>query len=210
MTLHLESQQLIDIMPLAKKDDIDFYLDALNNQMVPNEINTPLRQAHFIAQVAHESGGFRYKTENLNYSAKALRAVFGKYFTTEELAEQCARKPELIANLAYADRMGNGDTESGDGWKYRGRGLIQLTGSDNYRQCSEAIGKDIENDPDLLVHDADAAVAAACWFWGMRKLNSYADQDDLKAITKKINGGYHGLDDRAAYLNRAKQVFNIS
>jgi putative chitinase len=209
MTVILDPLQLKEIMPNAKDEDIDFYLDALNRQLNLYEINTPLRQAHFIAQIAHESGAFRYKSENLNYSAKALKAVFGKYFPTEELAQECARKPEKIANSVYANRMGNSDTESGDGWKYRGRGLIQLTGCENYKKCSQVIGKDLIEEPDLLIHDPDIAVGAACWFWDMKKLNRHADEDDLKTITKKINGGYHGLEDRASYLDRAKKIFNF-
>lgn len=209
MTLIVNDSQLKEMMPHAKKEDIDFYLDALNRQLNIYKINTPLRQAHFLAQIAHESGAFRYKSENLNYSAKALRTVFGKYFKSDELAQECARKPEVIANYVYANRMGNKDTNSGDGWKYRGRGLIQLTGQDNYHQCSQFLNKDLINEPDLLTQDPDIAVAAACWYWDKHKLNNYADQDDLKTITKKINGGFNGLEDRNNYLNKAKKIFNI-
>jgi putative chitinase len=211
MTVNLDIEQLGKIAPSAKSEDIAFYLETLNQQLEEFNINTPLRVAHFVAQIAHESGGFRYKSENLNYSAKALRAVFSKYFApkTDKDAELYARQPEKIANRVYANRMGNGDEQSGDGWKYRGRGLIQLTGFDNYQQCSDAIGKDLVSNPDLLAESAEMAVAAACWFWNKRKLNDYADQDDLKQITKKINGGYHGLDDRAEHLARAKDVLDI-
>lgn len=201
---------LAEIMPKASQSNIDKYLGALNDEMAKFDINTPLRAAHFVAQLAHESGSFHYSSENLNYSASALKAVFGKYFPTEEMAEEYARQPEKIANRVYADRMGNGDEASGEGWKYRGRGLIQLTGKDNYTNCGAATGMDIVNHPDQLADDANAAVAAAGWFWDMRKLNSYADQDDVKAITKRINGGYNGLEDREAYLARAKQVLGIS
>lgn len=197
---------LAEIMPKASQANIDKYLGALNGEMSKFYINTPLRAAHFIAQLAHESGSFHYSSENLNYSARALQAVFRKYFPDEVLAEAYARQPEKIANRVYADRMGNGDEASGEGWKYRGRGLIQLTGKDNYTNCGKATGMDLVDNPDQLADNADAAVAAAGWFWDMRKLNGYADQDDVKAITKRINGGYNGLEDREAYLARAKQV----
>lgn len=204
MTTLISQAQLAQTLPAAKEQDILWYLEALNSQLAKFEINTPLRLAHFIAQIAHESGSFKYKSENLNYSAKALRAVFGKYFDTDAMAEQHARKPEQIANIVYANRMGNGDPESGDGWLYRGRGLIQLTGKENYARCAEAIGVDCENQPDLLCDDAAAAVAAACWYWQSRKLNDLADSDDIKGITRKINGGYHGLEDREAFYQRAR------
>lgn len=207
--MQIEKSQLTAIMPAAREQDIDWYLEALNQQLPKFDIDTPLRMAHFLSQIAHESGSFKYKSENLNYSAKALRAVFGKYFDSDEMAEQYARKPEDIANVVYANRMGNGDTASGDGWRYRGRGLIQLTGRENYAHCAQAIDMDCENTPELLNEDAAAAVAAACWFWQSRKLNDLADQDDIKSITRKINGGYHGLQERESFCNRAKNVFNI-
>lgn len=200
---------LKQIMPNAKVEDIDHYLDALNSKMQIYDINTPLRAAHFIAQLAHESGSFKYRYENLNYSAKALRAVFGKYFPTDELAEEYARNPERIANRVYANRMNNGNEASGDGWKYRGRGLIQLTGKENYTKCGDTLKIDLVNKPDLLAQDANAAVAAACWFWDSRKLNGFADQDNIMTITKLINGGYNGLEDREQYLERAKKVLGI-
>ena len=158
-------ERLMWIMPNATRENVDKYLGALNKVMQEFEINTNLRAAHFIAQLAHESGSFKYSTENLNYSTKALRTVFGKYFPTVELAEEYARKPEKIANIVYANRMGNGDEESGEGWKYRGRGLIQLTGKANYIKCGEALGIKLVSNPDILSNDAYAAVAAAGWFW---------------------------------------------
>lgn len=203
------AETLQKIMPKASKENIDKYLSALNGEMAKFEINTPLRAAHFISQLAHESASFHYSAENLNYSAKALRGVFGKYFPTDELAEAYARQPEKIANRVYASRMGNGDEASGEGWKYRGRGLIQLTGKDNYTNCEKATDMDLVNQPDQLANDANAAVAAAGWFWDMRNLNKYADDDDVKAITKRINGGYNGLEDREAYLQRAKEILSI-
>ncbi|MCG7550982.1 glycoside hydrolase family 19 protein [Pseudoalteromonas sp. Of7M-16] len=210
MAFSITHDQLVGIVPSAKAEDIEKYIDALNEVLPQFEVNTPLRAAHFIAQIAHESGCFRYESENLNYSDKALKAIFGKYFPTEEEAQAYARKPEKIANRVYANRMGNGDETSGDGWKYRGRGLIQLTGKDNYHRCGDALAIDLVNDPELVVADPTLTVKTACYYWDSRKLNQYADQDDLLTITKRINGGTHGLDDRAAFLNRAKQFLNIA
>ncbi|MBQ4839338.1 MULTISPECIES: glycoside hydrolase family 19 protein [Pseudoalteromonas] len=210
MAFSITHDQLVGIVPNAKAEDIEKYIEALNEVLPQFEVNTPLRAAHFIAQIAHESGSFRYESENLNYSDKALQAIFGKYFPTEEEAQAYARKPEKIANRVYANRMGNGNEASGDGWKYRGRGLIQLTGKDNYHRCGDALAIDLVNDPELVVADPSLTVKTACYYWDSRKLNQYADQDDLLIITKRINGGTHGLDDRAAFLNRAKQFLNIA
>lgn len=205
----LSKSQLASIMPHAKDDDIEQFLPALNDELSRFDLSTPIRQAHFVAQVAHESGSLKFRSENLNYSAPALRAVFGKYFTSQEMAEKYARQPENIANVVYANRMGNGDTASGDGWRYRGRGLIQLTGKDNYRACGEKIGVDLVSDPEQVSTDPKISVAAACWYWENRKINDNADKDDVVAVTKKINGGTHGLDDRTAFLNRCKTVLGL-
>ncbi|MBB1487702.1 glycoside hydrolase family 19 protein [Oceanospirillum sediminis] len=202
-------EQLQKIMPGAKQEHIELYLHGINKACGDFGINTPLRVAHFLAQLAHESGSLRYVSENLNYSAKALRAVFGKYFPTDQEAEAFARQPEKIANRVYADRMGNGDEASGDGWSYRGRGLIQLTGKDNYQRFSQAVGQDAVASPDLLAENPDLAVATAGWYWNSRSLNEYADQDDIKQITRRINGGYNGLEDREEYLVRAKNVLGV-
>ncbi len=205
----LTVDSLRHIMPNASEDHISKYFDALNSQMNKFGINTPLRIAHFIAQVAHESGSLKYSSENLNYSEKALRAVFGKYFPTDELAEAYARQPEKIANRVYANRMHNGDEASGDGWKFKGRGLIQLTGRDNYTQCGTKLRIDLINHPELLSDQPRMAVDAAVWFWNKCNLSTYADQDDIRRITKIINGGYNGLENRKAYLARAKEVLNL-
>jgi len=197
---------LVKINGGLNKDVCKYYLDALNNVLPEYKIDTPLRICHFLAQVIHESGHFKYKSENLNYSVSALRSVFGKYFKTDAIANEYARKPEKIANKVYANRMGNGDEASGDGWKYRGRGLIQLTGKTNYANCGKSIGLDLISDPDLLTKSAEACVKSACWFWKTNNLNALADKDDATNITKRINGGTNGLADRNKILNLAKSV----
>lgn len=206
MVYHFAKAQLMSIMPAARDQDIERYIEALNTQLPRYKINTPLRMAHFIAQIAHESGSFKYQCENLSYSAKALRSVFSKYFDSDEMAERYARKPQEIANVVYANRMGNGNTVSGDGWRYRGRGLIKLTGRENYANCAAFIDYDCVEDPDLLSDDPQVAVAAACWCWHSRQLNDIADRDDLKRITAKINRGSHGLESRKGFYERARQV----
>lgn len=207
MTFSLD--QLYEINGKMYKDKCEYYLEALNLTLPEYQINTKLRLCHFLAQIIHESGHLKYNQENLNYSAKALRSVFGKYFPTDALAEQYARKPEKIANRVYANRMGNGDEASGDGWKYKGAGLIQLTGKTNYTKCSEFLGIDLVNDPSLVYNSPEICVKTACWYWSVNNLNKYADVDDIKTITKRINGGYNGLEDRTKILNTAKKVLGI-
>lgn len=207
MTLSLD--QLYEINGKMYKDKCEYYLEALNLTLPEYQINTKLRICHFLAQIIHESGHLKYNQENLNYSAKALRSVFGKYFPTDALAEQYARKPEKIANRVYANRMGNGDEASGDGWKYKGAGLIQLTGKTNYTKCSEFLGIDLVNDPSLIYNSPEICVKTACWYWSVNNLNKYADVDDIKTVTKRINGGYNGLEDRTKILNTAKKVLDI-
>jgi putative chitinase len=172
------------------------------------EINTPLRKAHFLAQITHESGGFKYTKENLNYSGKALYSVFRKYFPTLDSTTNYARKPEKIANKVYANRMGNGNESSGEGWKYRGRGVIQLTGKSNYEAFSKTANQDFVTNPDLVA-TPEWALASACWFWKQRKINQYADADDIHMVTKRINGGFNGLEHRQHYLDEYKKLFNI-
>ncbi len=153
-------------------------------------VNTNLRKAHFMGQIEFESN-LKPISENLNYSESALINIFGKYFT-EETAKLYARKPEQIANIIYSNRMGNGDTESGDGWSYRGRGFIQLTGKNNYKNLSDYTGIDFVSDPDQLLNEPDAIIAAL-WYWQTNKINKYADLDDCEGVTRKINGGTIGL-----------------
>ena len=165
-------------------------------------INTPLRVAHFLAQCGHESGGFRVTQENLNYSAKGLNGIFRKYFPTEAAAASYARQPQKIANKVYANRMANGSEASGDGYKFRGRGYIQLTGRDNYTQFGKAIGVDIPSNPDLV--SSKYALASAAWFWSKNGLNRLADvgatDTAVTSITKRVNGGTIGLADRIKHF----------
>ena len=173
----------------------NIWLESLKATCDKYEINTPERVAGFLSQVGHESGGFKFVEENLNYSAPALRTVFGKYFTDDSQANAYARQPEKIANKVYANRMGNGDEASGDGWKYRGRGLIQLTGKDNYTACGNALKIDFVASPDSVATSGCAALSAG-WYWDTRHLNALADAKDIVGMTKRINGGTNGLDDR--------------
>jgi putative chitinase len=161
---------------------------------------SPNRAAHFFAQTAHESGNFKAFSENLNYSAKGLRSIFGKYFPTDALARAYERKPEKIANRVYANRMGNGDEASGEGWLYKGRGPLQLTGKNNYRAFGKYIGREQEilDNPDLVA--TELGFESALWFFDANKLWGICDQGindgAILALTKRINGGTHGLDDR--------------
>ena len=171
------------------------WLEPLNAAMQRFNINTPKRIAAFIGQCAHESASFATLTENLNYRMEALVAVWPRHFPTLDVAAQYHRKPEHIANRAYANRMGNGPEASGDGWKYRGRGLIQLTGKDNYQLASDALRADLVANPDAVTEPAMAALTAA-WFWNKHGLNELADKGENETISKRINGGTHGMDDR--------------
>ena len=167
-------------------------------------VTTAKRKAMFFAQLDHESG-LKPISENLNYSADRLLVVFPKYFTKNDV-EQFARNPEKIANRVYANRMGNGNQNSGDGWKYRGRGFIQLTGKSNYSALSKDVGVDYVSNPDLLLNEADAMIAA-CWFWQKNNLNDYADWGDVKGATRDINGGFNGLADREEKYENYLKVF---
>jgi putative chitinase len=165
-------------------------------------VNTPLRLAHFLAQCGHESGGFRLTQENLNYSAKGLMGIFKKYFPTQALADVYARKPEKIANKVYGNRMGNGPETSGEGYKFRGRGYIQLTGKQNYTAFDLAVEDDILTNPDLV--STKHALSSAAWFWKKNGLNLIADTGSstevVTKITKRVNGGTIGLADRIKHF----------
>jgi putative chitinase len=179
------------------------WLEPLQETFEKYQINTPKRQACFIGQCMHESGGFKFLKENLNYSAKALMATWPSRFPDMDTAEKYERQPEKIANKVYSGRMGN--TEDGDGAKYIGRGLIQLTGKDNYRAFGEAIGEDLVSNPQLVEEPRYAALSAG-WFWNKRGLNSLADAMDITTLTVRINGGKIGIDDRIAKINKALDI----
>lgn len=195
-------EQLIKIGVHPKK--AAEYTDALNVVFTRYQINTKLRVCHFLAQILHESGMLLTVVENLNYSAEGLLKVFSKYFN-EQTAKEYARKPEKIANRVYASRMGNGNEASGDGWKYRGRGILQNTGKANYQTLSAKMGIDLVNNPELLQLPTNA-VAAAVLFWDEKKLNTLADKDDILGITKKVNGATNGIAHRTALLAKCKEV----
>ena len=170
--------------------------------------NTPLRLAHFLAQCSHESDTFRLVRENLNYSAQGLKTTFKKYFPTDELANAYARQPEKIANRVYANRMGNGDEKSGDGWKFRGRGFIQLTGKDNYKAFGDFIKEDILSNPDLVA--TKYPLTSAIFFFNKNKIWDVCDKGDtdeiVTKVTRIVNGGTNGLQDR---LNKFKIYKNL-
>ncbi len=190
---------------LAKlKIDIQ-WVEPLEEVFHRYEINTPERQAAFIGQCAHESANFRTLEENLNYSAEALMKTWPSRFPTMEVAQQYARNPEKIANKVYGGRMGNGTEETGDGWLYHGRGLIQLTGKDNYMLASDALSMDFIHSPDYVLVPKYAALTAG-WYWNKRQLNKEADAKDYTGMTKKINGGTIGLNDRIAHIQHAHEV----
>jgi putative chitinase len=180
----------------------DAVLAQIPEVMEKFQINTPLRLCHFLAQCGHESNNFKATQENLNYSAKGLLGIFKKYFPTEAKALEYERKPEKIANLVYGGRMGNGPEASGDGFRYRGRGFIQLTGKDNYSAFNKSVVEDVVANPDLVA--TKYPLLSAAWYWNSRNLNASADKGDTEAvvteITKKVNGGTIGLADRLKHF----------
>jgi putative chitinase len=180
------------------------WVDALNATFQKFDIATPLRQAAFIGQCGHECGNFRILEENLNYRAEALQKLWPKRFDAAK-AQACARNPKLIANTVYSNRMGNRDEASGDGHRFRGRGCIQLTGSANYFHAGQALGVDFIMEPELVATPMYAALTAG-WFWNTHRLNQYADSMDYLTMTKRINGGTIGLQDRIKHINHALEV----
>jgi putative chitinase len=197
------------IVPVGglKLDKLKGHIPDAVIAMIPDtaakfQINTPLRLAHFLAQCGHESGGFRATSENLNYSAKGLNGIFKKYFPTEASAADYARNPQKIANKVYANRMANGDEASGDGFRFRGRGYIQLTGRANYTAFGKAIGEDVTGNPDVV--SGKYALLSAAWFWSNNGLNKLADGGSTDAvvttITRRVNGGTIGLADRIKHF----------
>lgn len=201
----LTEDHLRHLIPKVK--NLTEWHESLNEVLPQYDITDIARAAAFIAQCSHESAGFTALSENLNYSADGLRKIFSKYFPTQELAQAYHRQPERIANKVYANRMGNGDEASGEGWRYRGRGLIQLTGKSNYTRCSEFLFQDhtLLEQPDCLTQPY-YALHSACWFWTANKLNELADAQDMRMLTKRINGGFIGLEDRVKHYNHALEV----
>lgn len=191
------------LCPKTKKTVLEGYVEPLNTVAEYYEMfENPRRVAGFLAQIAHESGGFNFVKENLNYSADGLRKIFSKYFPNDDIAKQYARQPEKIANRVYANRMSNGPEESGDGYRFCGRGLIQLTGRANYTKFAEDLGMSIE-DTIAYLETPNGAVASAGWFWDNNKLNQYCDSNDFITLTKRINGGTIGLADRQHHFEIA-------
>jgi len=180
---------------------LDYWYNALHQILPAYDINTPERVGAFMAQCAHESGYFKFLKENLNYRAESLMKTWPRHFPTMEIAKQYERQPQKIANRAYANRMGNGDEASGDGWRYLGRGLIQLTGKENYSWFAASIETPVEEMPEYL-QTFEGAVQSACWFWDQNGLNKFADSRDIKTMSKRINGGTIGLDDRIQKYNK--------
>lgn len=205
-TFEFKKEHLSSI--IGKNPYIDYWYDALNQILPDYEINTPHRVAAFIAQCAHESGNFRFLQENLNYRAASLMKTWPRHFPTMEIASQYERQPQKIANRAYANRMGNGDEASGDGWRYLGRGLIQLTGKNNYTFFAGSLGIDVEEASEYL-QTFEGAVQSACFFWETNNLNQWADKGDILTLTKRINGGTIGLEDRIKHYNHALHVLGV-
>ena len=201
----LSKEQLGQLLP--NNPYIEEWYAALTQVLPDYDINTPRRIAAFVAQCAHESGNFRVLKENLNYKAASLMRVWPRYFPSMEVANQYAHNQEAIANRAYANRMGNGDEASGDGWRYCGRGLLQITGRDNYQAFADSVEMPVEEAPAFLATFEGAAQGAA-WFWEANNLNVYADQDDITTMTKRINGGTLGLHERIDNYATACRILN--
>jgi len=205
----ITQEQLKQMLP--KNPYISHWHKALEQLFPDYEINTPQRMAAFIAQCAHESGGFMVLTENLNYRWQSLRKIFPKYFPDDAIAQDYANRPnkqEAIANRIYSSRMGNGDEASGDGWRFRGRGLIQLTGRHNYTWFAASLEITPEEATEYLT-TFEGAAQSACWFWESNKLNQWADKNDILTLTKRINGGTIGLDDRIKHYEHALHVLGV-
>ena len=207
--MELTLEQLKQLLP--KNPYVDHWHQALSQLLPDYEINTAQRIAAFVAQCSHESAGFTALKENLNYKAATLRKIFPKYFPTDELANAYANMPnkqEAIANRVYASRMGNGDEHSGDGYRYCGRGLIQLTGKSNYQSFADSLEMNVEDVPEYLA-TFEGAAQSACWFWESNNLNQWADKGDILTLTKRINGGTIGLEDRIKHYEHALHVLGV-
>lgn len=207
----ITEQQLLQIFPKAGHR-AGFFVPALNVAMKRFGITSPVRVAAFLAQVGHESSQLNRLVENLNYSDQGLAATWPSRYRGADgqpnaLAQRLARNPRAIANNAYASRNGNGDEASGDGWRFRGRGLLQITGRANYRAAGTGLGQPLEQEPELLEQPEFAALSAA-WWWSTHGLNELADRGELAAITRRINGGLNGQAERLALWERAKRVLS--
>ena len=201
--MELTLDQLKQVIP--KNQYVSYWHHALEQLLLQYEINTPDRIAAFLAQCAHESGGFVFIKENLNYRWQSLRKVFPKYFPTDALAQQYEKQPQKIANRVYANRMGNGPEESGDGWRFCGRGLIQVTGRDNYSWFAASLQISPEEASEYM-ETFEGAAQSACWFWESNNLNQWADKRDILTLTKRINGGTIGLEDRQKHYEHCLHV----
>jgi putative chitinase len=205
--MQITFDQLNDFFEDTDEDIIEAFVNPLNEAFEEFEINTPNRVAMFLAQVGHESGGLRHRKENLNYSAAGLNKIFPKYFKRAGRdANEYHRQPEAIANVVYANRMGNGDEASGEGWKFCGRGLIQLTGKNNYSAFAEFMEMDLDEVVEYLETEEGAAMSAG-WFWDSRDLNKWADEGNIIKCTRLINGGTIGLADRKKHYEEALHIF---
>jgi putative chitinase len=205
----ITQEQLKQLLP--KNPYVEHWHRALDQLLPEYEIDSPQRIAAFVAQCAHESGGFTALVENLNYRWQSLRKVFPKYFPNDQIAQDYAGRPnkqEAIANRIYASRMGNGDEASGDGFRFRGRGLIQLTGRHNYTRFAASLEISPEDASEYLT-TFEGAAQSACWFWETNKLNQWADKGDILTLTKRINGGTIGLDDRIKHYEHALHVLGV-
>ena len=202
--MELSIEHLQQIIP--KNQYVSYWYSALSQLLPDYKIDTPQRLAAFLAQCAHESGNFVFIKENLNYRWQSLRKIFPKYFTTDDMAKQYEKRPEMIANKVYANRMGNGPEESGDGWRFCGRGLIQVTGRDNYSWFAASLEISPEEASEYM-ETFEGAAQSACWFWEINNLNHWADRGDIVTLTKRINGGTIGLEDRQKHYQHALHIF---
>ena len=203
MQFDFKVEQVAELLP---RIEAQVWFDAMTRVLPKWNIDTVDRVAGFIAQTSHESGGYSVLTENLNYSAEALDKIFPKYFKRAGRdARNYHRQPEKIANVIYANRMDNGGTDSGDGWRFRGGGILQLTGRYNYTQFGKAEGMSAEEATEF-VRSPIGALASACWFWDTNNINKYCDTQDITGMTKRINGGTIGLEDRKKHYAHALEV----
>ncbi|MFA5023355.1 MAG: glycoside hydrolase family 19 protein [Patescibacteria group bacterium] len=201
----ITSEQLLKIMPKCPGDKVQAYAKCLSDAMKEGQINTNNRIACFLGQLAHESNQLREWTENLNYSVKAMMSTWPKRFPTVESATPYAYQPEKLANHVYCDRMGNGNEASGDGWKYRGRSPIQITGRNSYKAAGQFITIDLDNNPDFAAGE-NVGFRIAMWYWATHNLNTLADSLDILGITKAINGGTIGFAAREAFTKKALEI----